>query len=370
MKVVITLPVGERLGGAENMLWTFLRHVDRRRIEPFVVFLHGGPFEREVASLGIGTTVLHAGRLRHIATTARTITTLAQFLRRDRPPLLLNWMGKAQVYGASAAIIAGIGDRIVWWQHGVPSAHWLDRLATILPARAIGCSSRAAASAQERMRPRRPTFVVHPGIDSPPPTSEQALTLRRQFSIPDEAIVLGIVGRLQPWKGQHHFIHALATLRERGHDVRGFVVGGNAYNLSPGYDEHVHDLARTLGVEKYVLFTGQVEDALPYIAGMDALVNASDPEPFGIVVIEAMALGVPVVAVGTGGPAEIIEPGRSGLLVPRSAPDVLADALEPLVQDSELRLRLGLGGRERYRERFSAVRMADALQSRLEELGQ
>ena len=77
--------------------------------------------------------------------------------------------------------------------------------------------------------------------------------------------------------------------------------------------------------------TGQVPDAGPYIEQMDILVNASDPEPFGIVLLEGMARGVPVVAVDSGGPAEFIEDGRTGVLARSGEPDALADALEPLL---------------------------------------
>ena len=81
---------------------------------------------------------------------------------------------------------------------------------------------------------------------------------------------------------------------------------------------------------------------------MDVLVNASDPEPFGIVLIEAMARGVAVVAVNSGGPGEFIEDHRTGLLARSGEPAALADALEPLLASPELRVALGQAGREAY----------------------
>jgi glycosyltransferase involved in cell wall biosynthesis len=368
VKVVITLPLAERLGGAENMLWTFLRNVDRKRLDVLVVFLERGQFEREVASIGIRTKTLPSARLRQPWAVARLILSLSRLLQRERPDVVLNWMGKSQVYGAAAASLAGMKNRIVWWQHGVAEGHWLDRLATLMPTQAVGCSSYASARAQQRMRPRRETFVVHPGIEPPQLSREVGLALRRRMSIADEAVVFGIVGRLQPWKGQDRFLTALAELRRRRHDVHGIVVGSDAYDLSPEYARYVQSLARELALAEHVHFTGQVDDALPYIAGMDALVSASAPEPFGLVLLEAMALGVPVVAVDLGGPAEIVEQNRSGLLVSRNEPQLLADALERLVQDDHLRRRLGEGARERYLDRFVAARMADSLQSKLEDL--
>ena len=85
------------------------------------------------------------------------------------------------------------------------------------------------------------------------------------------------------------------------------IVGGDAYGLSPEYARSLPGVVATRASSDAVTMTGQVPDAGPYIEQMDILVNASDPEPFGIVLLEAMARGVPVVAVDSGGPPEIIE---------------------------------------------------------------
>ena len=365
MNVVITVPWGERLGGAENMLWTFLRHVDDVGIEPVVVFLAPGPFQEEVAALGVRTLDLRSGRLRQAIRGARAIRALAAFLRREQPDLILNWAQKTHLYGAAAAVIARMTDRVVWWQHGVPDGHWLDRLSTLLPTRAVGCSSYASARAQERIRPRRETFVVHPGIDVEPGNRTDPVALRRRLSIPDGAVVVGIVGRLQPWKCQDKFVRAIADLRRRGHEVHGLVVGGNAYDLSPGYEEDLRSLSRRLALDAHLVFTGQVPDARPYITAMDVLVNASAPEPFGLVLLEGMALGVPVVAVDAGGPAEIVEHGRSGVLVPDNAAETIADAIERLVVDPGLRLRIGERGKQRQADLFTGKHMVEELERNL-----
>lgn len=368
MKVVITLPLGERLGGAENMLWTLLRHVDRNRIEPLVVFLQGGSFEGEVTSLGIRTITLPAGRLRHPWAASRVIVALSRLLRRERPDLVLNWMGKSQLYGATAAMLAGIGDRVVWWQHGVSQGHWLDRLATVLPARAIGCSSHATARAQTLLRPRRVTFVVHPGIDDSRMDETEVATLLHRLEIPKGRCVVGIVGRFEPGKGQDRFLQALAELLRRGHKVHGLLVGGSANDRWPDYEEGVKRMAGELELTPYVTFTGHVPDARPFIGVMDVLVNVLPTEAFGIVLLEAMAMSVAVVAVGGAGPTEIIEHEGSGLLVPSRDPEILAAAVEQLVVEDDLRQRLSQGGRQRFLQLFTADRMTASLQDKLEEL--
>jgi glycosyltransferase involved in cell wall biosynthesis len=369
IKVLITVPFAARLGGAENMLWAFLRHVDGRRLVPVVVFLERGPFEREVADLGVSTLVREAGRLRDLPRFARIVRQLAADLRRECPNVVLDWMAKTHLYAAPAAMLAGMSDRLVWWQHVLPTGHWVERLATTLPARAVGTSSHAAAREQDRLWPRRRTFVVHPGIDAPPALArDDAVDLRRALGLPTEELLVGCVGRLEAGRKQKDFVRAVATLRRRGWDVHGIIVGGNPLGLSGGYAESLRRLAAELELAGAVTFTGHVPEASPYIAALDVLVQPG-PESFGIAVLEAMASGVPVVAVNTGGAAEIIEPGRSGLLVTPGHENKLVHAVERLMTDHVLRERLRDGARDRVRSCFAADRMAEELQRHLEEIG-
>ena len=123
-----------------------------------------------------------------------------------------------------------------------------------------------------------------------------------------------IVGRMEPWKGQDRLLRAHSLLRERGLRLRTVIVGGDAYGLSPQYAASLPALIERLGLGDRVTMTGQVADAGPYVERMDVLVNASNPEPFGIVLLEAMARGIAVVAVDSGGPSEFIEHGETGML--------------------------------------------------------
>jgi glycosyltransferase involved in cell wall biosynthesis len=363
-RVVITVPWGERLGGAENILWTFLRHVDRNRIDPIVVFLQQGAFHGEVASLGVRTAVVPSGRLRNVRLLAITIRNLSVLMRNERPDVILNWAPKMQLYGAPAASLAGMAGRVMWWQQGIPRGEWMDRLATLLPSRAVGCYSAAAEIGQLKLWPRRKTFVVHPGIDDTEPIpAPEAASLRERLGIPAGRVVVGIVGRLQPWKGQHRLLEAVAELVKGGRDVHALLVGGNAYNLSPEYEPFLRRLVDELGLGGRATFTGQVADAGPYGQLMDISVNASDDEPFGLVIIEAMALGVPVVAFASAGPAEIIESDLNGILVPKGEP--LTAGLDRLVASPELRRSIGSAGRRRFLDAFTAERMTNSLESAL-----
>lgn len=361
MQILVTVPWGERLGGAETMLQTLLDGARDSGHEIELVFLEHGSWPSALRDAGFHVEVIEAGRVRQPHRLLATVIRLARLLRRRRPRLIVNWIAKAQLYCAPAAVLAGMSDRVLWWQHDVPRGHWLDRCATALPAVAVGCSSRASARAQARLRPSRATFVVAPGTavpaaEPPPP----------DLKLPADVAIVGLVGRLQPWKGQDRLLRAQALLRERGLAMHALIVGGDAHGLSSDYAASLAPLVRELGLEGAVTLTGQVADAGPYVACMDVLVNASDPEPFGIVLLEAMARGVAVLAVDAGGPAEIVEQGISGVLARSGEPSALADALAPLLEAPRLRRRLADGGRERYASEFTDKAMRARFFARME----
>ena len=398
MRILVTLPWGQRLGGAEAMLQAVLDGAHESGHELELLFFEAGPWPAEMIDAGFRVEVVPAGRLRHPHRWLVTVLRLARIFRRRQPDLILNWAAKTQLYGSPAAVLAGMPGRVVWWQQGIPTGEWIDRCATALPARAVGCYSNAAARAQARLWPSRATFVVSAGAhvagarvatadladagaavadladaraaganlaDAPPAGAEAA---GAALDLPPGTPVVGLVGRLQPWKGQDRLLGAQALLHERGHCFHTVIVGGDAYELSPEYAGSLPPLIRRLGLADSVTMTGQVPDAGPFIERMDILVNASDPEPFGIVLLEAMARGVAVVAVDSGGPAEFIEHGGTGMLAASGEPRALADALEPLLASPALRRELGEAGRERFLRDFTDVALRERFFGQLERL--
>lgn len=361
MRILMTMPWGQRLGGAEEQLQVMLEDAGQIDHELEFVFFEHGPWPAELIDAGFRVEVIDAGRMREVHRWLATVVRLTGILHRRRPDLIVNWSAKTQLYGAPSAMLAGLSDRVMWWQQAVSGGIWIDRWATRLPAVAIGCNSRAGAEAQERLAPARPTFVWYAGArtpvtyDGPPP-----------LALPDDVPVVGLVARLQPWKGQDRLLEAQALLRERGHELHLVIVGGDSYGLSPEYADSLPPLIERLGLTGAVTMTGQVPDAGPYMEQLDVLVNASDPEPFGVSVVEGMSRGVAVVAVASGGPGEYIEHGQTGMLARSGEPSALADALEPLLVSAELRREIAHAGREQYLREFTDSAMRDRFFASLE----
>jgi glycosyltransferase involved in cell wall biosynthesis len=174
---------------------------------------------------------------------------------------------------------------------------------------------------------------------------------------------VGIVGRLVEWKGQDLFLEAMAILAGRNPDVE-FVVAGAASDATKPYEEDLRAMAARPPLAGRVRFSGYVTDPLALMAELGVLVVASrTPEPFGRTVIEAMSVGVPVVAPAAGGPSEIIEHERTGLLFsPNDAP-ALAAAAERLLARPEWARQLADAGRRAVEARYRPETHARAVEA-------
>jgi len=294
--------------------------------------------------------------VRSMASTVGYVLKLANRLRRLQPDLVHANSLKAAVYGGVAARLAGIP--VVW--------HVQDRIATdYLPRAAVRLVRAMAAYVPDRIVANSRATLgtlgrgAGNGVVVASPVRAAAPRPSRPRAGRDEPLRVGIIGRLAPWKGQTVFLDAFAKAFPSG-DERAVIVGGALF----GEDEYGASLLRQtaeLGLTDRVEFRGFREDVMAELATMDIAVHASTvPEPFGRVVVEAMATGVAVIASDAGGPAEIITPGVDGLLAAPGDVGALAASLRMLAGDPGLRERLQLGGRRRAQD-FTPDRVAGEL---------
>ena len=366
MNMTIVMPLADRHGGAEAVLESFV--VRAVTADCRVVFLEDGPLVESLRELGVSASVIPAGRLREPHQLLGAIRRLARALRNERPDAVVAWMTKAHVYSGPAARLAGVPS--LWIQHGMPDRRSpLDRVATLLPARGVIAVSQAVAVAQAALRPHRPTAVVYPGIDLErfdPGGLPSPVEARRRLGLPEGAQLVGIFARLQRWKGIHILIRAIRRCADQHPEIRCVVVGG-VHELEPECLTELEREVTRLGIHDRVTFAGRQSDVPLWMQAMDVIVNASFGEPFGLTVLEAMAIGKPVVVPATGGPAEIVRDSRDGVAVQPGNPAALAAALDRLLEDPALRRRLGDSGRVRVRD-FRAERFAERLTSTVREL--
>jgi glycosyltransferase involved in cell wall biosynthesis len=180
--------------------------------------------------------------------------------------------------------------------------------------------------------------------------------VRAEWGVRDDEVLIGMAGRVTRWKGQSVFVQAAKLIAERHPQVKFAAVGG-VFDTEKFYMDWFRKEVHDAGLENKLTINDFRADMPDVFAAFDIFVLPSIlPEPFGLVVIEAMASGKPVVATAPGGPSETVVDGETGFLVPPSDASAMAQALEVLLADSQKRMTMGEAGRCRARQLFSLPR--------------
>jgi glycosyltransferase involved in cell wall biosynthesis len=352
------------VGGSYQALFDLAARLDRARFEPIVLFYQENVFVSRLRARGIEVVLFDeiARKEREINKSGRPVAKLLGFgtavlrrrreLRRLRIDLLhLNnspgvgnddWLPAARLVGIPCVVTAmGESGRPRRWIH-----RWLYRRFDMYLA-----ISRYMAGVlrQQGVDPRR-IELVYLGVDFKNLRARRVRSseaMRAELGVaPDQLLVL-MVGNIRAWKGQREVVAALRLLPpEIRSRLRVFFAGATA-SMDSVYEAELRDEVAAGGLGDCVSFLGSRSDISDLYGAADIAVHASTtPEPFGLVVPEAMALNCAVIAASFGGPAEVITPG-TGFLCNPSVPQQYADVLEQLVRDESLRRAIAAAGPER-----------------------
>ncbi|MCK6471064.1 MAG: glycosyltransferase [Planctomycetes bacterium] len=295
---------------------------------------------------------------------------LVELLNRECIGLLHTHLFHANVLGRSAARKAGVrcvGTAHITERRFMPWRFWLERRALSKDGLLVCVSEAVKTFMQERAGiSAQQMRVIHNGVDfsrfeewtSPERRNEARATLRKAIDVPEFAEVAIAVGRLEPQKNYPLLLTAWAELcrsfQEGLRDQRLVIVGDGSQR------ESLKAQVRQLGIERSVHWLGHRDDVPALLAGADAFVHSSSYEGFGLVVVEAMAVGLPVVATAVDSIPEVLggESAASGMLVPPNDARALASRLASLLaMQGEGRASMGASGRKRAHEKFSLERM-------------
>ena len=179
--------------------------------------------------------------------------------------------------------------------------------------------------------------------------------IKRELRVVTCRPLIGMVGNFQAWKGQHVVVDAVRILKRKYPNILCLLIGSvSRVPEDKRYYERIKRLIQENGLEKNIRLTGYRSDIADLMNSLDILIHSSiRPEPFGRVIIEGMSLMKPVIATNMGGPAEIIDNGVSGLLIRPDDSTMLAESIDKILCDSELREMLGYRGLRRVQEKFS-----------------
>ena len=365
---VLYLDHAEALGGAEHSLLALLRSLDLARVEP-VLACPSGKLADGARALDVPVVEVQLEKLK----SRNPFSSLARLRRGGRRLREVLASGpftvfhantlRAAVYASQVARRAGVP--LIWHvrDHDVPGIvrAVLMRSCTV----AIATSQFLAdwlASSKTRLVPN--------GIDfARVPADEAGDAFRQELGIPFDVPVVGCLGRIRPWKGQGYFVQAVAELAPRLPEAAFLVVGSTLFP-DPGrdYEAELRAEAERLDVAHRILFTGHRDDPLAALRAMDVVVNCSENEPFGRVVVEAMACRRPVVAFSSGAVPELVVDGSTGLLVPFGDTAALAQAVLDLVRSPARAEAYGEAGRQRVAAHYTLASSTARIQALYDEL--
>jgi len=339
------------VGGAEVALATMLQNMGRAAIDPFGAFLGfgDGPLPDDVERLEIPVFHLPRGRFRNVASTTAKIRALRRLIRKHGIDVVVSNGGHANLFARPAAKLSR--RPCAWWVHMYDQAsrpqgrNAIARAERMLSADVLYANSQFIADKLAVDFPEGPPIrVVKPGVDLERfrPAPQAGARVRQEENIPGGQLLIGIFGRLQHWKGQHVFLRAAALLAGRGLSFTAIVVGGSIFGLEPEYAVELNHLAAAPSLAGRVRFLGNRKNPQDWMNACDVVVHASvEPEPWGLVVAEAMACGRPVLASAAGGPLEMIDHKRTGWLTTPGDEVAMAAWLEILLANPALRAELG-----------------------------
>ncbi len=296
------------------------------------------------------------------------IPRIARIIRRDNIDLVYG----NSAHGASrnALIAAKIcGRPFVYHLREMCGQVRMRSVAFLRIADAVVAVSRATADSYSQFL-QKPAVVVYNGVPEEhftPSLPETRERLRGEFEIPTEACVVLHVGNVYRRKAQEVAVRAFQNLKKNHADVRLFLVG--RLDRDPKYVGQLEDLINEVDESRHIHLTGFRADVRDFLAASDVFLHTAKEDPHPRAVIEAMAAGLPIVAVAVDGVKETIVDGECGYLVkPPGDPNVLADRLDHVLRDPELGKNMGANGQERALRLFSAERPAREVSGLIEKV--
>jgi glycosyltransferase involved in cell wall biosynthesis len=353
-----------------------ISQLDRQRFTPVAAIPHHGPLQAMLRRIDVPVATvpsLRLSRTRNPLSLARQGLDLLAF--RRRLGALVGESGASILHANSIA--AGLAATTL--PRGMPpvvchvrdlsfpraAVDWIvsGSAAVIAISECVReAVLQAAPDAGERVR------VIHNGID--PARFQPGKTraeVRSMLGLAAGERLVGMVSQLVPWKQHERFLQTAAAVSERVKAVRFIIVGADLFGEHRDYVDSLYEQAAQLGLRERIIWAGYRDDVADLMHAMDVLVHPAEQEPLGRVVLEAMCVGTPCVAVDQCGPAELISSLESGMLTPPE-PGAMAEAVVTLLTKAPLARAISAAAQEAVRTRFSALRAAQLTQKVYEDV--
>lgn len=371
-------------GGSHQAMFDLARHLDSKRYTPITLFYEDNPYAARLRALGFRVITWDAEWMREHGTRARwfsprrvvrlaeAIARRVSLLRSERIDLVhinnspsysyYDWLPAARLLGIPCVThlrgeLYPTTNRVVRWLN-----YRFDRY--------IAISSYVRGVLETADFPRERISQIEDGVDRDAligSVKRSRAEVRAELGVPPGTILAVMAGHLREWKGQDVVLHALAELDPAERSQIHVAFAGADDPLDTAFRSRLHDIVRSRDLASCVSFLGSRRDVADLMSAADVVLHASTrPEPFGLVVIEAMVLGRLVIAAALGGPLQIVAEG-SGLMFDPAKPSELAYLLRRVIHQPELSASYSRAAVARA-EAFTVQRTSSRVQNVYDEL--
>ena len=367
-----------KVSGAEKMLLMILAKLDQNRFESVVLCPDDDALARDVQGLGLNTEScpdLNARFTIRVDLIVKYLRSFAQVIRSVRATVIKAQPDLVHANSIRSGLVVsvatiGLKTRVVWHLHDLLPTHPLSVLirgfALLFPRAVMIAVSQAVADnfGGRFVTLRNRVSVILNGIDTEKfaPVDGRREETRKELGLDESEFVVGIVGLLTPRKGQLGLIQCFAQVLQRVPKAKLLIVGGAVFNKDTEYEALLKTTADDLEISDRVQFLGVRKDVPAIMQSLDLFVANSSVEPFGLVIVEALSAGAPVLSAISGGIPEVVQCGRSGWLIEYGDEALMTEAIVKLAQTPRIREKLSEEGVKRSRN-FTAARFMNELQT-------
>lgn len=360
IKILFVISLFDRLGGAEKNLRDVLLNLDKKKFKPYVIAFKGGFLSHFISTQGIHVEVYNIGKLLSLHTILKSIA-LFKFIRSEGIDIVVSYHHDADIFGGLVAKLAGVTKTIscrrdmgyqlekkhiaFYRSMGWVFSHFLT----------VSDAVKNEVHRREGINKHRITTIYN-GIDANSiklNDEDNKIKLMQELGLSSDKLTIGMVASFRPIKGQLYLVDAIKKMKEWHGKIQVIIVGHNETE----YFIEVKERILSYGLESLFVFPGSRDDVCRLLNIMDIFVISSINEGFSNAIIEAMSVGLPVVAPDSGGNAEAVQNNESGILFKPCNSDDLADKLLKLLENCEMRKIMGRKGKDIVDKAFGLKQM-------------